>query len=171
MYDHILSEQRIQADPQEKTLHMLGFYLGEEIFCVDVSFVKEVILYAQPTQLKNLPGCVRGMLSIRGRMIPVFDLADMIGLEPLKPHLNSAILIIECQNVRVGLIVEKIYNLLWLSSSMCVEVPGKMSGLEIDFLSFAISQKDRLIFALDVQKIMNSWHVTTVKEVITDDAG
>lgn len=152
----------------EKTLHMLAFYLGKEIFCIDVSFVQEVILYAQPTPLNNLPRFVRGLLSVRGQMIPIFDLADLLGLHRIDPQLQSAILLITCEDVKVGLIVEKIYNLLWFDRSACVEVPANTSGLEMDYIDFAISQGERLIFALNAKKVITSWYVDSVKTSIKE---
>jgi len=145
-------------------LHVLGFVLAGEVYAIGMDWVKEVLLYAHPTPLSNLPNFVKGLLSVRGRMVPIFDLAELMNLPPLQPRLDSAILVVEVSGRRIGLGVERIYNLLKIEPSAMVDVPRVLAEPRLDFLIGATSLGEHLMFVVDVPRILTSWHLAVAKE-------
>ena len=147
-----------------RPLRVLGFLLGGVAYGIEARWVREAVLYAQPTPLGSLPGFVIGVLAVRDQMVPVFDLAMLLDLPPTRPQLHSAILLVEIGGQRIGLIVERIATLWNIEPSMIVEKPLSLQGPRLDYVACASPLEDRLMLIVDLPKILTEWHLEIALE-------
>ena len=90
---------------------LVVFSLGSEEYGLPISKVQEVIRYARPRLVPSAPPCVRGVIDLRGTVVPVCDLTQRLGL-PSATGTEAKILIVEAGTVMAGLVVDRIAEVL-----------------------------------------------------------
>ena len=113
-----------QADRQVVALH-----LGEEIYGVDIASIHTVLTPQPITAVPNVPPSVRGVMNLRGRILPVLDLRTRFGLPPLEADRRrfSRIVIVEAGGLTAGLIVDAVSEVLKLRED-AIEPPSALLG-------------------------------------------
>ncbi len=86
--------------------------IGTHEFAIDIMPVREVRGYTEPVFLPQAPHYVRGMIDLRGTVIPLVDLADQLGLTPVVPTGSSVVVVVEFEGKLTGLLVEQVLDLL-----------------------------------------------------------
>ncbi|MDD2685344.1 MAG: chemotaxis protein [Gallionella sp.] len=142
-------------------LEILMFSLGkdlrtgrEETFGINVFKVREVMRIPEITRAPEMPAAVEGMVSLRGALVPVIDLAKYIGIEPeFKPDI---MIVTEYNGHTQGFLVRSVDNILRLDWSS-MRVPPAMLAAEMGGLVTAITElKDkRLVMMMDVEKVLS----------------
>jgi purine-binding chemotaxis protein CheW len=102
---------------------LVVFTLGEEQYALPIHLVHEIIRYSEPRSVASRVEWVRGVISLRGRIVPVFDLAVRLGLDS-RPTENSKIIIVEAGAETAGVIVDGVEEVLTVTAEQIEEVPG-----------------------------------------------
>jgi purine-binding chemotaxis protein CheW len=82
-----------QNDNKTSGLEIISFFLGDQVFSVNIMAVREIRGWAPATPLAHAPAHVMGVINLRGTVIPVIDMALRLGLEAIKPTERSAIIV------------------------------------------------------------------------------
>ena len=108
---------------------IVALHLGEEIYGVDIASIHTVLTPQPITVVPNVPCYVRGVMNLRGRILPVLDLRTRFGLPPLEADRQklSRIVIVEAGGLTAGLIVDAVSEVLKISSD-AVEPPSALLG-------------------------------------------
>src|SRR5271167_2234296 len=85
---------------------LIAFRIGEQIFCVDVMSVREIRGWTPATPLPQAPAFVRGVINLRGSVLPIVDLAARLGFALAEPSARHAIVVAQIGHQIVGLLVE-----------------------------------------------------------------
>lgn len=127
------------ANPRQ----LVVFTLGTEQYALPIQQVHEIIRYTEPRSVASRVDWVRGVISLRGRIVPVFDLAARLGTgSELSEH--TKIVIVEAGSETAGVIVDGVEEVLTVADDQIEEVPGADSSL-IECLA---KVEDRLIVLL-----------------------
>jgi purine-binding chemotaxis protein CheW len=132
--------------PSEATTRQLVvFTLGREEYALPIRQVHEIIRYAEPRSVAAGSGWVRGVISLRGKIVPVYDLAARLGLETGEPAEGAKIVIVETATDMAGVVVDDVEEVLTVDESQLHAVPAAGSpSIE------AIAKiDDRLVILLD----------------------
>jgi len=120
------------------------FSLGGEEYALPISAVHEIIRYTEPRSVASASGNVRGVISLRGKIIPVIDLATSLGAASAVATEGSKIVIVEAASDMVGVIVDDVEEVLTITGEQIDPVPARDSTIE------AIAKiGDRLVGLLD----------------------
>lgn len=123
---------------------LVVFSLGGEEYALPISAVHEIIRYREPRSVASASGTVRGVISLRGKLIPVLDLATSLGTVGAAPAEGSKIVIVEAASDVVGVIVDDVEEILTIAGGQIDAVPARDSTIE------AIARiGDRLVALLD----------------------
>ena len=134
---------------QESTQQLVVFALGTEEYALPIQQVQEIIRYAEPRAVASDEPWVRGVISLRGKIIPVFDLGLRIGLH-VEQGDDQKIVIVESDGATAGVIVDEVEEVLTVEAGQLDDVPGAGSGT-ID----AIAQiDDRLVVLLTPDRLL-----------------
>ena len=108
---------------------VVALHLGEEIYGVDIASIHTVLTPQPITAVPNVPAYVRGVMNLRGRILPVLDLRTRFGLPPLEADRRklSRIVIVEAGGLTAGLIVDAVSEVLKISSD-AIEPPSALLG-------------------------------------------
>lgn len=139
----------------------LAFTLGQESFALPVLQVREIIRYAAITPVPQMPGYFRGVLNLRGKVIPVIDLRLKLGFAEAAITDGTCIFVVDARlgegrTTRVGLVVDSVEEVLNLSDAEIDEPPhiGEMDSIE--YLLGMAKLKGGVKFLVDIDKIVSS---------------
>ena len=135
-------------------LQLVAFEMGNETYGVDISCVNEIIRMQEITRVPRTPEFVEGVINLRGRVIPVIDLRKRFGLEQIEETQNSRIIVVEVDNVTVGMIVDAVSEVLRLSTEQIDPPPPIFAGIDTDFIKGIGKMENGLIIILDLNQVL-----------------
>lgn len=136
-------------------LHMVGFKVGSEEFCVDILKVQEIIRMVEITVMPNSPDYVEGVINLRGNIIPIIDFRKRMSL-PFSDTLNEQarrIVVVSFGRVTAGLVVDKVTHVMKLPPDQISPTPDVIKGYDSECLSGVARSGDRLLILLDLEKM------------------
>ena len=136
--------------PTEATTRQLVvFTLGSEEYALPIRQVHEIIRYTEPRSVAAESGWVRGVISLRGKIIPVYDLAARLGLETERSAAGGKIVIVETATDMAGVVVDDVEEVLTVEEAQLDAVPAAGSA-SIEAIA---KIDDRLVILLDPEGI------------------
>ena len=136
--------------PTEATTRQLVvFTLGSEEYALPIRQVHEIIRYTEPRSVAAEAGWVRGVISLRGKIVPVYDLAARLGIEAGEPAEGGKIVIVETATDMAGVVVDDVEEVLTVEESQLDAVPAAGSA-SIEAIA---KIDDRLVILLDPEGI------------------
>jgi purine-binding chemotaxis protein CheW len=117
---------------EEDTQHgrFLTFALGSEFYGLEISYVKEIVGLYPITQLPEVDPSVKGIINLRGKIIPVVDVRLKFGKAPVDYDDRTCIIVIDVQNISVGLIVDHVAEVLTIEDDNIVPPPNYRTGAQ-----------------------------------------
>ena len=147
-----------------KELHIVGFRVGREVFGVPISLVHEIVRVPEITSVPDSPGCVQGVINLRGKVIPVISLRSWFGLERSAHDKSTLIIVVEIQGNILGFIVDSVSEVLRISNDT-VEPPPRMGKVERDYISGVGKLDSRLLLLLDVDRLLSESEEITCSQM------
>ena len=138
------------------------FSLGQEEYGVSITQVKEIILYKEATRLPDTPVYMEGIISLRGKIIPVVDLARRLELTSAKNKDRRA-LVIETAGREIGIVVDEVTEVIRLSDSAIDPLPTVTGNGYIRGIGKA---GNRLLILLDVDKLFSEDEMLELKKAV-----
>lgn len=108
---------------QVGTQQLVVFALGAEDYALPITHVQQIIRYTKPRPVASNAPSLRGVISLRGRVLPVYDLAGRLGIESTLTD-DTKIVIVETDEETAGVIVDDVHEVLTLSADQLEDVPG-----------------------------------------------
>lgn len=137
----------------ETERQLIAFSLHGEQYAVPIASVQEIIRYTPPGVTAAATDLVRGMISLRGRVLPVADLSSRLG-RALEVGSATRILIIELTNGSVGLIVDSVDGVLHVAESEIAPLPASMAGSGLGDEIATVD--DRLVMLVDPERAVGA---------------
>ena len=145
--------------PAERKQQYLAFGLGGDAFAMEIGYVKEVLQYGELTEVPLMPPFIRGVINLRGAMVPVIDLSIRLGRAPTQIARRSCVVILEVPRaegpVVVGVIVENVSEVLELAASDIDPAPSFSRDLRSELLSGVGKTGGRFVMLLDVKHVLS----------------
>jgi purine-binding chemotaxis protein CheW len=124
---------------------LVVFSLGSEEYGLPITQVQEIIRYDRPRTIPSAPASVRGVINLRGRIIPVVDLKQRLGLQADGSN-ESKIVIVEAGDVTAGLVVDEVDEVLTIDEAQCEPSLAE----DVPYISSVAKVGDRLLVLLDI---------------------
>ena len=149
------------------TTQYLSSRLNEEIFALDISKVREVLDFTAVTRIPRTPDFMRGVINLRGSVVPVVDLRLKFGMSKTEQTANTCVIIAEVmldnELVIVGALADSVQEVMDLDSSHIEPAPKIGTRLNTAFIKGMGKQNDRFIIILDIDKIFPVDELNAVK--------
>ncbi|MGB9804268.1 chemotaxis protein CheW [Desulfofundulus sp.] len=146
-------------------LQLVVFRLKEQTYGVDISHVLEIIRALDITAIPGTPDFVEGVINLRGRVVPVIDLARRLGLDPVNVTANTRIVIVEVGGTTAGMMVDGVSEVLSLSQESIQPPPPMVAGIAAAYLKGIALLDDRLIILLDTTRIFHREEKEALQEL------
>lgn len=128
------------------------FSLGEEEYGLPIHYVHEIIRFTEPRTVASPDPSVRGVISLRGKIIPVYDLATKLGLGGA-PSSNAKIVIVEMAGAMAGVVVDDVEEVLTVDDSQ-VDGGHGWDGISGDGVDGIVKVDDRLVVLLSPERLV-----------------
>lgn len=159
--------------PTSTPLQHLGFLVGSEEYAVNILQVREIIQYTPVTRVPSLPTAIRGVVNLRGRVVPVVDLAVRFGGRETVITKWSCIVMLEVELATerslVGVLVDRVSQVIELTADEIEPPPSFGTSIRAEFLRGMGKADKRFILLLDVEQLLSSFEAMT-REVTTPAA-
>ncbi len=132
----------------------LTFTLGEEEYGIDILKVQEIKGYSAITRIPRAPSYLKGVMNLRGTIVPIVDLRIKFGLEPAAYDQFTVIIVVVVQGRAMGLIVDTVSDVLNIPASDIQPAPEFSGSVDTSFISGMGKAGDKLIILLDVYKVL-----------------
>ena len=131
----------------------LTFFVADEQYGLDINSVKEIIASMNITNVPKTPDYIKGVINLRGVVIPVIDVRLKFGLEEKEHDVNTAIIINVIDNVSIGFIVDRVEDVLSLNKSQLTESPKFGTNVDTTFIENVAEVNEDVIMILNLKKI------------------
>jgi purine-binding chemotaxis protein CheW len=130
--------------------------IGSEYYGIDIDSVYEIIRYQDPTAVPSAPPFVEGVINLRGRIVPVVDLAGRFGRARGSMSRATRIVVTGSERTRVGLIVDGVSEVLSVPDDAIEATPGLAAGEDTGFLRGLVKLEDRLVILLRLDNLFGT---------------
>lgn len=139
----------------EKGYRYLTFELDKEHYGVNIEYVIEIIGIQDITHLPGMPKYVKGLLNLRGKIIPIIDAREKFGKEKKEYNDRTCVVVLEINNIMVGLVVDTISDAITIKESEIEESPniGKIKANKYIKQIAKVDNKVKLL--IDCEKLIN----------------
>ena len=157
------------ASAAQEPLQYLTFMLGGEVFAIGILHIKEIIEYGQLTTVPMMPEFIRGVINLRGAVVPVVDLASRFGGKPSPITRRSCIVILELESDEetqvIGVVVDAVNEVLEIAGTDIEPPPSFGTRIRTDFIKGMGKVQDRFVIILSVDKVLSNDELEWVSRV------
>jgi purine-binding chemotaxis protein CheW len=143
-----------REDERGQQLELLSFRLAREVYAVRLTSIKQIIKLVPITHVPRSPEYVLGIISLRGTVIPIFDLRKRLLLPASPPSRRTRIIVVTHGVFMVGLIVDEVEQVVRISAGGLEPPPSVLAGVEAEFIEGIGRSGDKMIILLALDKIM-----------------
>jgi purine-binding chemotaxis protein CheW len=151
-------------DTSGEPTQYLTFVIGEEEYALGILRVREIIQYDVVTRVPRLPPWIRGVINLRGGVVPVIDLARKLGLPPREVTKETCVVITdveaEGESHRVGVVADSVCQVVDLGPRDIEPVPAFGTKVRVDYLVGMGRAERRFVLILDADKIVTGGELT-----------
>jgi len=132
----------------------IGFSVGEEEYGLELLRVKEVIRVRGITWLPKAPSFVKGIINLRGDVIPIIDLRDKFGLESHEDTAQTRVIVVEVEGRLIGMVVDSASQVVRIPLDQIDPPPPVLGGLSQELITGVGKLEDKLVILLDPDAIL-----------------
>ncbi|MFW5971996.1 MAG: chemotaxis protein CheW [Bacillota bacterium] len=144
---------------QKNELQFIVFSLMGEKFGVDVKQIKQIIPTTEYTHIPNSPEFIRGVINLRGEIIPIVDLRRRLSLDEDEVDDDAKIIIVELQNNSIGMQVDSVSEMIRIYEDDISAPPKIVKGINSQYLKGVGKVNDKLLILIDLNKILTNQEV------------
>jgi purine-binding chemotaxis protein CheW len=129
--------------------------IDDRPYGIEITKVREIKGWSEPTQLPNAPHAMRGVLNLRGVIVPIYDLRARFGLGETDAREDHVVIIVALAERLIGVLVDAVSDILTLAPGDVLPVPELDAGLDQRFLSGLVSRDDHLVALLQLEQLFD----------------
>ena len=153
-----------RAHSAEPADEYLTFALGEEEYGVEILKVQEIRGYDTVTRLPDAPDYIKGVINLRGTIVPVIDMRLKFRLARVEYNALTVMIVLNIANRVVGMVVDSVSDVVRLSGEQIRAVPEIAATIERQFLTGIGTMDERMLILLDIERLMVSTEMGLVAE-------
>ena len=134
----------------------LTFRLGAEEYGIDILRVQEIRSYEQPTRIANAPSFLKGVVNLRGVIVPIVDLRLKLGCDSAEYNHFTVVIVLNVRGRVVGAVVDSVSDVLELAGETIRPAPAMNSSIDTGFITGIGSVADRMLILMDIEALMSS---------------
>lgn len=144
----------------------LAFKLGSEEYGIDILRVQEIRSYEEPTRMANMPAFIKGVINLRGIIVPILDLRVKFNLSQVNYDTFTVVIVLNIGRQVVGMVVDGVSDVITLTPEEMRPVPEFSSTIGSDYLLAIGSVQERMLILLDIEKLMTGAEMGLVAQTL-----
>ena len=134
----------------------LAFKLGQEEYGINILRVQEIRSYEEPTQIANSPAYIKGVVNLRGVIVPIVDMRMKFNLAHVSYDEFTVVIVLNIDSHVIGMVVDAVSDVINLSPQDMRPVPALNIAINTEHLLAIGSVAERMLILLDIEKLMRS---------------
>ena len=151
-----------------ETVQYLTFMLSDEVFAIDVVKVREILEFTSINKGPQTPDFMRGVINLRGSVVPVIDLRLNFGMESTAQTVNTCIIVVEVnlegENIVLGALADSVQEVVEMEPAMIEPPPHLGTKLNTDYIKGMGKMEHDFVMILDVDKVFSSDDLSAVQQ-------
>ena len=151
------------------TLQYLTFMLDDETFALDIAKVREVLEFTTVTRVPRTPEFMRGVINLRGAVVPVVDMRLKFGMSTTEKTVNTCVVIVEIELdgevTELGALVDSVQEVFELEPENIEPAPKIGTRLKTEFIKGMGKKDEQFIIILDIDKVFSSEELSVVQDI------
>ena len=144
----------------------LAFKLGAEEYGIDILRVQEIRSYEAPTRIANAPEFVKGVVNLRGVIVPIIDMRLKFHLEQASYDDFTVVIVLNIGSRVVGIVVDAVSDVITLTPAQLRPVPQFNSSIASDHILAIGAVEERMLILIDIEKLMTSAEMGLVEQTL-----
>jgi purine-binding chemotaxis protein CheW len=140
--------------PPSQRLELTAFRIGEQEFCLDIMAVREIRGWSTATPLPHTPAYVKGVMNLRGSVLPIVDLAARLGLGVAEPTPRHVVMVVRIKEQLVGLLVDAVLDIFTVPDTAVQPAPDLACDAFKGFVRGLITVDSRMITWIDLERTL-----------------
>ncbi len=134
----------------------LTFRLGAEEYGIDILKVQEIRGYENPTRIANAPSFIKGVINLRGVIVPIVDLRIKFGLGDAEYNEFTVVIILNVHDRVVGMVVDSVSDVLELAPSDVREAPDLSAVVDASYIIGLGTVAERMLILVDIERLVSA---------------
>ena len=143
----------------------LTFILGNEVYGIEILKAREIIGLMDITTVPQTPEYMKGVINLRGKVIPVIDLRLKFGMPEEEHTQETCVIVVEVNNTSIGIIVDSVSEVSDINGGEIEDAPSFGQGIDTSFIMALGKVKDKIIILLDIEAVLSSEELEMVGEL------
>lgn len=143
----------------------LTFTLGDEEYGIDILKVQEIRGYDAVTKIANTPDFIKGVINLRGTIVPIVDLRIRFNLGNVEYNAFTVVIILMVQDRVVGIVVDGVSDVITLQTNQINKVPEMVSSIDTKYLVGLGTVEGRMLILVDIENLMTSHEMALIDSV------
>jgi len=144
----------------------LTFTLGHEEYGMDILKVQEIRGYDSVTAIANTPNFIKGVINLRGIIVPIIDLRIKFNLGKVDYDQFTVVIILNLSTRVVGVVVDSVSDVLTLALEQIKDAPALSTSLDTRYIMGLGTVEERMLILVDIEKLMSSRDMELVEEAV-----
>lgn len=137
-------------------VELLGFLLADEEYAIDILEVKEIVRLQPITAVPRSPDWIRGIVTLRGVIVPIFDLRRRLGLAETEQGADARIVVAHRGDELAGLVVDRITEVVRVPAERIEPPPQTIGVSEAEYLRGVVRFEERLVILLNLARVLEA---------------
>jgi purine-binding chemotaxis protein CheW len=133
----------------------LSFQLGKEEFCLEILKVQEIRGYEDITTIANTPEYIKGVLNLRGEVVPIIDLRIRLNLKDIEYNDFTVVIILNLEGSNLGIVVDGVSDVIALNVDEVQELPGLISNINTKFITGVVNIDMHTLLLIDIENLLS----------------
>ena len=143
----------------------LTFVLGEEQYGLEILKVQEIRGYDAVTQIANTPDFIKGVVNLRGKIVPIVDLRIKFNLGKVEYDEFTVVIILNLNGRVVGIVVDGVSDVMALKEEQIRDVPSLVSNIDTKYIVGLATVEEQMFILVDIEQLMNSQEMALIEAV------
>lgn len=152
----IKTEEKLPGEVSKETdiLQVISFFIAQECYGLDIKFIQEIIIPPKITSVPNTPNFLKGVINLRGNIVPVIDIREFLGL-PKKEITNSTRIIVTTHNGDIaGIIIDAVHQVMKFSKEIIEPPLSTLEEKKAEYISGIVKEKSGILILLNFEKLL-----------------
>jgi purine-binding chemotaxis protein CheW len=145
----------------------LTLRLGSEEYAIDILRVQEIRSYEEPTRMVNAPPFIKGVVNLRGVIVPIVDLRMKLNLSKVEYNEFTVVIILNVRGTVIGAVVDSVSDVVTLDASAIKPAPQFETSLDSRFISGLANVGDRMLIVMNMEALMSNAEMGMVAAVLS----
>lgn len=147
----------------------LTFLLASEIYGLDILKVQEIRGWSQTTPIPNAPSYIRGVINLRGEIVPILDVRRRFNMEEIEFTATTVVVVVNIQERTIGMVVDGVSDVIDVNSTELRPSPEFGSSIDSSFVSGLASVGEKMVIVLNIDEMLKGCDLLKIDEIKTHE--